>query len=136
VIYLDSSAVVKLVRREPGTAELVAWLSARPADSLASSALVEVEVPRALRRHAPEALGAVADVLARLYRLEIDATIRSIAGGYVDGLLRSLDAIHLASAQTLAESSSDGLAGFVAYDRRLNDAAAALGLPVVDPALH
>jgi len=56
---------------------------------------VEVEVPRALRRHAPEALGAVTDVLARLYRLEIDATIRSIAGGYVDGLLRSLDAIHL-----------------------------------------
>ncbi len=134
MIYLDSSAVVKLVRREPGTAELVAWLSARPADSLASSALVEV--PRALRRHAPEALGAVTDVLARLYRLEIDATIRSIAGGYVDGLLRSLDAIHLASAQTLAESSSDGLAGFVAYDRRLNDAAAALGLPVVDPAVH
>lgn len=134
MIYLDSSAVVKLIRREPGSAELVAWLATRPTDPLASSALVEVEIPRALRRHAPEALGGMADVLARLYRLDIDATIRSIAGGYGDGLLRSLDAVHLASAQTLAGTSSEGLAAFVAYDRRLSDAAAAIGLPVVDPA--
>jgi hypothetical protein len=134
VIYLDSSAVVKLVRREPGSTELVAWLATRPLTPLVSSALVEVEVPRALRRHAPEALGGVADVLARLYRLDIDATIRSMAGGYADGLLRSLDAVHLASAQTLAGPSSDGLTAFVAYDERLNQAAAALGLPVIDPA--
>jgi predicted nucleic acid-binding protein len=134
VIYLDSSAVVKLVRREPGSTELVAWLAAQPLTPLASSALVEVEVPRALRRHAPEALGGVADVLARLYRLDIDATIRSIAGGYPDGLLRSLDAVHLASAQTLAGPWSDRLTAFVAYDERMNQAAAALGLPVVDPA--
>ncbi len=134
MIYLDSSAVVKLIRREPGSAELVAWLATRPLTPLASSALVEVEVPRALRRHAPEALGGVADVLARLYRLDIDATIRSLAGGYPNGSLRSLDAVHLASAQTLAGPSSDGLIAFVAYHQRLNDAAASLGLPVVDPA--
>lgn len=101
---------------------------------LVSSALVEVEVPRALRRHAPESLERVAGVLARLYRLDIDATIRSIAGGYADASLRSLDAVHLASAQTLAGTSAEGLAAFVAYDQRLNDAAVAIGLPVVDPA--
>lgn len=135
MIYLDSSAVVKLVRREPGTVELVAWLGARPTAVLASSALVEVEVPRALRRYAPEALAGVAAVLSRLYRLEIDATIRSMAGGYPDVLLRSLDALHLASAQALAATSPEGLAAFVGYDRRLNDAAAAIGLPVVAPGL-
>lgn len=134
MIYLDSSAVVKLIRRERGSAELVAWLAGRPMDPLVSSALVEVEVPRALRRHAPEALGGVAEVLARLYKLDIDAKIRAIAGGYEDGLLPSLDAVHLASAQTLAGPSAEGLAAFVAYDQRLNAAAVVLGLPVVDPA--
>jgi predicted nucleic acid-binding protein len=52
VIYLDSAAVVKLVRQESHTAELVAWLNAHGAAPLVSSALVEVEVPRALRRSA------------------------------------------------------------------------------------
>jgi len=134
VIYLESSAGVKLIRREPGSLELVAWLGDRPLDPLASSALVEVEVPRALRRHAPEALGGVANVLARLYRLDIDPSIRATAAGYADGLLRSLDAVHLASAQVLA-ATSEGLTAFVGYDERLNDAAAALGLPIVAPGL-
>lgn len=134
MIYLDSSAVVKMVRLEPGTVELVAWLNDHATDPLTSSALVEVEVPRALRRNAPEALGAVSAVLRRLHLLEIDTTIRVRAGGYGDTLLRSLDAIHLATAQALVTTPGDSLTAFIAYDRRLNEAARALDLPVVDPA--
>lgn len=63
MIYLDSSAVVKLVHREAGSLELVGWLAERPITPLVSSALVEVEMPRALRRHAPSALVGVWGVL-------------------------------------------------------------------------
>jgi uncharacterized protein len=132
VIYLDSSAVVKLVRREPGTAELVGWLAERQPAALVSSALVEVEVPRALRRHAASALIGVPAVLARLYRLEIDAIVRATAAAYEDRSLRSLDAIHLATAQ-IASGTHDRLEAFVAYDQRLLGAAAALGFDTASP---
>jgi hypothetical protein len=56
MIYLDSAAVVKLVRAEPFTTDLVDWLRVRTSSLLVSSALVEVEVARALRRNTPEAL--------------------------------------------------------------------------------
>jgi len=134
VIYLDSSAVVKLVRMEAATTDLVAWLGDRPDTALASSALVEVEVPRAIRRHAPGALGGVPAVLARLYRVEIDAATRATAAAYEDGALRSLDAIHLATAELLAREE-EGLAAFVAYDRRLLAAAGSIGLPALGPGL-
>lgn len=133
MIYLDSSAVVKLVRRELGTPQLVQWLRRRPAQRLVSSALVEVEVSRALRRYAPAALPCVPGILARLYRLEVDATVRAIAASFDDSSLRTLDAIHLATAQLLVSDSADRLDAFVAYDRRLNSAASALGMRVVSP---
>jgi uncharacterized protein len=133
VIYLDSAAVVKLVRAEAGSAELVAWLNARQEASLVSSALVEVEVPRALRRAAPQALVGVPAALARLYRLEIDATIRSTAGTYADPMLRSLDSIHLATAQLLAADAGGSFEAFVTYDKRLLAAASAIGLPTASP---
>ena len=132
MIYLDSSALVKLVRHEPGTVELVAWLAQRQPTALVSSALVEVEVPRGLRRHAAGALIGVPAVLARLYRLEIDATVRATAAAYEDSSLRSLDAIHLASAQ-IAQGGHGGLEAFVAYDERLLASAASLGFPVASP---
>jgi hypothetical protein len=136
VIYLDSSAVVKLVHAEPGTRELVAWLADHVATALVSSVLVEVEVPRALVRHAPAALVGVPGVLARLHRVEIDATIRATAAAFPDPSLRSLDAIHLATAHLLTTGSSEGLGAFVAYDQRLLAAARAVGLPVVIPGGH
>jgi uncharacterized protein len=132
MIYLDSSAIVKLVRRETGTDALVAWLADHPGDGLVSSALIEVEVPRALHRHAPEALAAVPAVLARMARLEIDTTIRATAAAYAHESLRTLDAIHLASAQ-IVRGSAGSLEAFVAYDRRLLRAAASLGFPIASP---
>lgn len=101
---------------------------------MVSSALVEVEVPRALRRAAPQALVGVPAALARLYRLEIDATIRSTAGTYADPMLRSLDSIHLATAQLLAMDASGSFEAFVTYDKRLLAAASAIGLPTASPA--
>jgi predicted nucleic acid-binding protein len=133
VIYLDSAAVVKLVRQEAYSADLVAWLNAHDDAPLISSALVEVEVPRALRRSAPQALSGVPTAVGRLFRLEIDSTIRATAAAFAEPTLRSLDAIHLATAQVLTNESGAELLAFVAYDRRLLDAAKAAGLPIASP---
>ena len=133
MIYLDAAAVVKIVRAEQETVDLVKWLNEHPDASLVSSALVEVEVPRALRRSAPQALVGVPSALSRLYRVEIDATIRATAAAYEDGLLRTLDAIHLATAQVLAGRADAQMEAFVTYDKRLLAAAHAVGLPVASP---
>lgn len=129
MIYLDSAALVKLVRLERATPELVEWLNERPGIPLVSSALAEVEVPRAIRRVAPDALPAVPETLARLYRLEIDATVRSSAAALADSDLRTLDAIHVATAIGIGAD----LQAFVSYDQRLLQTAGELGLPVVSP---
>ncbi|MDY7086007.1 MAG: type II toxin-antitoxin system VapC family toxin [Actinomycetota bacterium] len=133
MIYLDSAAVVKLVRQEAHSADLVAWLNAHDDSPLVSSALVEVEVPRALRRSAPQALVGVPAAVGRLFRLEIDSIIRATAAAFDEPTLRSLDAIHLATAQLLTNESGAELLAFVTYDRRLLDAAKAAGLPTASP---
>ena len=94
-----------------------------------SSALAEIEVPRAIRKAAPETLPAVPATLARLYRLEMDATVRSGAAALVDPNLRTLDAIHVATALNLGAE----LQAFVSYDQRLLQAAGDLGLAVASP---
>jgi len=129
VIYLDSAALVKLVRLEHATSELVGWLNERPGVPLVCSVLAEVEVPRAIRRVAPDALAAVPATLARLYRLEIDATVRSSAAALAEPSLRTLDAIHVATAVGVGTD----LQAFVSYDQRLLQTAAELGLPVASP---
>jgi predicted nucleic acid-binding protein len=129
VIYVDSAALVKLVRLEHATQELVDWLNERSGVALVCSVLAEVEVPRAIRRVAPDALAAVPATLARLYRLEIDATVRSTAAALAEPSLRTLDAIHVATAVGLGAD----LQAFVSYDERLLQTAGGLGLPVVSP---
>lgn len=134
MIYLDTAAIVKLLRPELETAALVSWLGDRHTEPLMSSTLTEVEVPRALRRADPGRLFAVPTMLARINKIEIDATVRATAAAYVDPLLRSLDAIHLASAHSVV---LDGvpLVAFVTYDRRLLDAVERIGLPTAAPGL-
>lgn len=133
MIYLDSAAVVKLVRQEAHSRDLVDWLNTHRDVPLVSSALVEVEVPRALRRSAPQALVGVPAALGRLFRLEIDATIRATAAAFSEPTLRSLDAIHLATAQLLANESGATLTAFVTYDKRLLASAQTAGLPTACP---
>lgn len=132
MIYLDTAALVKLTRVEAETAALTTWLNDHAAEPLVASALVEVELPRALRRSEPGVLGAVAGVVARLYRIEINAAVRATAGAYTDPNLRSLDAIHLATAELLVASGKP-LNAFVTYDKRLAAAADQAGLPVIAP---
>ncbi|HEX5742096.1 MAG TPA: type II toxin-antitoxin system VapC family toxin [Pilimelia sp.] len=133
MIYLDTAALVKLVRVERESAALVSWLAARATEAFVASVLVEVELPRALRRSQPGALGSVAPVLSRLHRVEINASVRATAAAYREATLRSLDAIHLATAEMLI-ASGKALTSFVTYDLRLATAARQLGLPVAAPA--
>jgi len=132
VIYLDTSALVKLVRAEAESPALVEWLAQHTDVPCIASVLVEVELPRALRRSQPGVLGGVPAVLARLYRYEMDAAVRATAAGYLEASLRSLHAIHLATAEVLVAAGKT-ITAFVAYDQRLRDAAKNLGLTVVTP---
>jgi uncharacterized protein len=131
VIYLDSAAVVKMARNEPETDHLVRWLNDRQDTALVSSQLIEIEVPRALRRHEAGSLAALPAALARVIRFELDGIVRATAAAFEDPVLRSLDAIHLATAFVL--STEDGLTAFVTYDKRLLAAALEQGLPVASP---
>ena len=98
MIYLDTSALVKVIRIEVESDALADWLDERTTPWI-TSALAEVELPRAIRAVTPEALPVVPSVLARLDRFEFDQVIRATAAAYPDPTLRSLDAIHLATAQ-------------------------------------
>ena len=131
MIYLDTSALVKLIRIETESEALADWLDERTETRWITSALAEVELPRAIRAVAPKGLSAIPSVLARLDRFEIDQVIRATAAAYPDPALRSLDAIHLATAQIAASTAP--LTAMVAYDSRLSDAARALGITIVTP---
>ena len=126
--YVDSSALVKLVLREPESDALRDYLMAMP--DPATSRIAVVEVHRAMGRYVggPE-LAAIAAVWDRTVFIELDASVAESAGGIGPPALRSLDAIHLASALAL----SDDLESFVTYDARLADAARLAGLTVMAP---
>lgn len=128
LLYLDSSALVKLVVAEPETPALLAFLAEWP--HRVSSALARVEVVRAVRRTGagPAVRKRAARVLARVALIRIDAPVLAAAARVAPPQLRSLDAIHLATARSL-----DDLAGIVTYDERLGRAAARLRLKVWSP---
>lgn len=129
LVYLDSSALVKLVLPEAESSALLKSLDAWPARL--SSELSRVEVIRAVRRATsdPAAEGRAEDVLAGLHLLKIDSGILGRAARLDPRTLRSLDAIHLASALSLG----DDLGSMVVYDAGLATAAAACGLKVAAP---
>jgi predicted nucleic acid-binding protein len=133
VIYFDSSALFKLVHDEPETGSLRQWLASRPDERLIASVLVEVEVERTVRRRAASALSMLPPLLGSIYQIEIDPTVRAIGARYQDPHLRSLDAIHMATAQHVAANSGIPLTAFVTYDKRLFTAAKDIGLPVANP---
>ncbi|MGH3512156.1 MAG: type II toxin-antitoxin system VapC family toxin [Pseudonocardiaceae bacterium] len=130
MIYLDTAALLKLIRREPESDTLADWLDARASSTPVTSVLAEIELPRALRRTEPDLVSSVPALFARIARYEIDELVRTTAAGYSAPDLRSLDAIHLATAHAVFGGQ---LASFVSYDERLLGAAEALGLPVASP---
>jgi uncharacterized protein len=95
-----------------------------------ASTLIEVELPRALRRIEPSLLADVPAIVARVARYEVDEVVRVVAAAYSDPALRSLDAIHLATANAVFGTQ---LTAFVTYDERLFTTAAAAGLPTAAP---
>lgn len=130
MLYLDTAALVKLVRREPESDALADWLDERRGTPWVASALVEVELPRAVLRTEPALLPDVPGVLARVARYEIDDVVRAAAGAFPDPLLRSFDAIHLATATSVFGSA---LHTFITYDQRLLEAAQGHGLTTASP---
>jgi len=131
VIYLDSSALMKLVRQEGETAALGEWLARRTEQQVVSSALARVEVLRAARRVGGPAMAEARAVVADLDLIPLDHAVQDVACDIGDPALRTLDALHLASALLLGAQ----LTTFIAFDHRLADAARAAGLPVATPGL-
>jgi hypothetical protein len=127
VAYLDSSALVKLVVPEPESRALVAFIGAWP--KRVSSRLAQVELLRAVRRCPPDLVTRTRRVLATLTLREVDGSVAEAAGLRDPPSMRSLDAIHLATAMMLGDS----LGVFVAYDARMQEAARAAGLEVSAP---
>jgi len=126
--YLDASAIVKLAVREPESSALRHYL--RRKHPLLTSALARTEVARALLPLGPDAVARGADVLRRIDIVRINDQILIAAGTLMPAELRSLDAIHLATARKLG----DDLARLCTYDERMADAGLALGFRVVAPA--
>ena len=131
-VYLDASAIVKLVVPEPETDALLAALIRWP--DRVSSELARVEVHRALwRAGAPRAVRARADaVLSGLVLIRIDDPVLSRATAFKDAALRALDAIHLAAALSLGDDPD----AFITYDRRLARAAGRQRLRVEHPGVE
>lgn len=129
LLYLDSSALVKLILPEAETGALLTALGDWP--QRITSEIAAVEIRRAARRASgDEAVRRRADeVLAGLHLLRLDAAILDRAARLEPETLRSLDAIHLASALSIG----DDLGAFVAYDRGLAAAARQAGLTVLAP---
>lgn len=126
--YLDTSALFKLCCPERESAALDEWLDEHPG-AWVTSALSQVELTRAVARTHSSALARVPIVLAQCERLAIDERLGADASVVPPPELRSLDAIHLATALELAAD----LETLVTYDVRLAKAAQVNGLQVAAP---
>lgn len=125
--YLDSSAIVKLAIREPESTALRRYLRRRR--PLVSSALARTEVLRALLPAGDEAVARGRSVLQRLDLVRVNDRVLNAAAVLRPPELRSLDAIHLATAQQLGHE----LTALVTYDDRMVTAAKRLGYRIAQP---
>jgi uncharacterized protein len=142
LIYLDSCALVKLIREEDESPALQAWLDERADDVMVTSELARAEVFRAIRRSNHDEQGEPVDarlftaeldeataVLDALTQVVVDRNVLDRAGALEASMMRTLDAIHLATALDLQASTID----FVTYDRRLAKLAEDAGFQVIGP---
>ena len=128
VACIDSSGLLKLIVREEETSALEADLAQR--EGLIASRLAALECRRAARRAANKrVLQAVEQVLEAIYFLEITPAILDRAADLEPPLVRSLEAIHLATALSLDDPALE----LITYDARMADAARASGLRVAQP---
>ncbi len=127
-MYLDTSAYIKLFVEEPESEALHRELDRWPAWT--SSALLGVEAVRAGRRLSEQIAASVEASLGYIALIPIDAAVLSMARGLGPSELRSLDAIHLATALSIGTD----LGAIACYDERLAGAAATAGLNILAPA--
>ena len=130
MIYLDSSALVKLILEESESRPLARWLAERADFALVSSAIHRTEVPRAIWRANPSALPRSLRQVRGVEKIGLSTDVLDSAAAVPPQSLRSLDAIHLASALSVRRE----LTAFVAYDKQLLAAAKDVGLPTASPA--
>ncbi|MFI5267811.1 MAG: type II toxin-antitoxin system VapC family toxin [Chloroflexota bacterium] len=126
--YVDSSAFLKLIGPEAESEAMKVYLLEWPQS--VSSGLLRVEVLRTAAKWGPETVAAAREHLESVELIAIDHLVLEQAATIGPRILRSLDAIHLATAQQLGTD----LGVIVTYDRRLAQAAVELGLPVAAPA--
>jgi uncharacterized protein len=129
VIYLDTSAFVKLVWSERETPALQAFLAERQEPLLVSSSLLLVEARRAVLREDAAQLPRADLLLSRIGQVGVTRAVLEAASRLPDPSVRSLDAIHVATALQLRPD----LHALVTYDTRLAAAAERQGLPVTAP---
>lgn len=129
LLYLDTSALVKLVLPEPETTALTELIGEWP--ERISSALSRVELLRAVARAGAgkDTLRRAETVVSRVGLVRVDDEVLGVASRLDPPELRPLDAIQLATALSIGED----LGGLVAYDSRLAEAARASGIPVLTP---
>ena len=127
VLYLDTSALAKLVQDEAESATLKLFLA--PSSEWSTSEIAIVELLRFANRNGPGALAGARRVLDGVSLIAAARDLLDLAAILEPGTLRSLDAIHLASALTLG----DELEAVVTYDRRMQGAAESLGIRVEAP---
>ncbi|MBN9096964.1 MULTISPECIES: type II toxin-antitoxin system VapC family toxin [unclassified Pseudonocardia] len=130
MIYLDTSAFLKTVLDEAGSAALQLYLDSHPDGGLVSSSLLVVEARRGVLRHQPARLPRTDIILGQIELLAISDAVIESAGRLPDPMLRSLDAIHLATALLIR----DDVEALLTYDTRLREAAEAHGLATAAPA--
>jgi predicted nucleic acid-binding protein len=131
-IYLDASAVVRLIRIEAETAALRTYLEReRQREAvLVSSMLLRTEAVRVASLISQRYVALARHLIRReIAFVAVDREVLDQAAGLQPPRLRSLDAVHVATALSLG----DDLAEFVTYDRRMVEAARHQGLPVASP---
>jgi uncharacterized protein len=127
--YIDTSAALKLLADESHSRAFATFYDASAGASWASSALLRIEVVRAVSRVMPAALPDARALLLAFSYVSIDDEVVEAAMNEPDRRLRSLDAIHLATARVLGPD----VAGLATYDDRLAAAAKDAGISVIDP---
>lgn len=127
--YVDTSAALKLIAEESHSKVFANFYDSSAGASWVSSALLRIEIMRAVTRVMPAALPDARDLLLAFSFISIDDDIVDAAMNEPDRMLRSLDAIHLATARVLGPE----LTGLVTYDDRLAAAATDAGITVVSP---
>ncbi|MDQ3127833.1 MAG: type II toxin-antitoxin system VapC family toxin [Chloroflexota bacterium] len=125
--YLDASAIVKLVLAEPESLEMARWYV--ESERVSTSLVGMIETRRAAARRPHDSVH-LERVLSGIEIIGVTARLGERAASIVPATVRTLDAIHLATAISIGSS----LTSFVTYDDRMAAAARDLGLPVVSPA--